>query len=449
MNAPVPASLLSTVELAPRDPILGITEAYNADPNPRKVNLGVGVYCDESGKVPLLECVKRAERELTDLAAPRSYLPIDGIPAYDREARALIFGAGAAAIAEGRVVTVQTLGGTGALKVGADFLRRFAPGAQVWISDPSWENHRALFEGAGFAVGTYPYYDANTRGLDFAGMIAALESLAPGSIVVLHACCHNPTGVDPTPAQWTRIIDVVRARGLVPILDLAYQGFGEGIDADAAVVRSFTATPGPLLVTSSFSKSFSLYGERVGALSVVTADKDEAARVLSQLKRLIRANYSNPPTHGGPDRNHRAVLTGAPRAVGGGARHDAQPHQADAGDARRTAARAHSRRRLPLHPGAARNVLLFQPDQGAGADAARGVLDLRDRHRARLRRGAQLAQRRRHRGGGGERDPLRTGGATTPRMRPARPPSVEVGCHGARFDSRGLSAIIIVYPARE
>jgi aromatic-amino-acid transaminase len=299
MNAPVPASLLSAVELAPRDPILGITEAYNADPNPRKVNLGVGVYCDENGKVPLLECVKRAERELTDLAAPRSYLPIDGIPAYDREARALIFGASAAAIAEGRVVTVQTLGGTGALKVGADFLHRFAPGAQVWISDPSWENHRALFEGAGFAVGTYPYYDASTRGLDFAGMIGALENLAPGSIVVLHACCHNPTGVDPTPAQWTRIIEVVRARGLVPILDLAYQGFGEGIDADAAVVRSFTATPGPLLVTSSFSKSFSLYGERVGALSMVTADKDEAARVLSQLKRLIRANYSNPPTHGG------------------------------------------------------------------------------------------------------------------------------------------------------
>jgi aromatic-amino-acid transaminase len=299
MNAPVPASLLSAVELAPRDPILGITEAYNADPNPRKVNLGVGVYCDESGKVPLLECVKRAEREMTDLAAPRSYLPIDGIPAYDREARALIFGAGAAAIAEGRVVTVQTLGGTGALKVGADFLRRFAPGAQVWISDPSWENHRALFEGAGFAVNTYPYYDASTRCLDFPGMIAGLENLTPGSIVVLHACCHNPTGVDPTPVQWTRIIEVVRARGLVPILDLAYQGFGDGIDADAAVVRSFTATPGPLLVTSSFSKSFSLYGERVGALSMVTADKDEATRVLSQLKRLIRANYSNPPTHGG------------------------------------------------------------------------------------------------------------------------------------------------------
>ena len=299
MNAPFAPSLLAAVELAPRDPILGVTEAFNADTNPRKVNLGVGVYCDESGKVPLLECVKRAEREMADAAAPRSYLPIDGIAAYDREVRALLFGADADVITAGRAVTVQALGGTGALKVGADFLRRFAPGAQVWISDPSWENHRALFEGAGFTVNTYPYYDATTRGLDFAGMIAALERLAPGSVVVLHACCHNPTGADPTPAQWPRIIDVVRARGLMPFVDLAYQGFGDGIDADADVVRSFAATPGPLLVTSSFSKSFSLYGERAGALSVVATDKDEAARVLSQVKRIIRANYSNPPTHGG------------------------------------------------------------------------------------------------------------------------------------------------------
>ena len=299
MNAPFAPSLLAAVELAPRDPILGVTEAFNADANPRKVNLGVGVYCDENGKVPLLECVKRAEREMADAAAPRSYLPIDGIAAYDREVRALLFGADADVITAGRAVTVQALGGTGALKVGADFLRRFAPGAQVWISDPSWENHRALFEGAGFTVNTYPYYDATTRGLDFAGMIAALERLAPGSVVVLHACCHNPTGADPTPAQWPRIIDVVRARGLMPFVDLAYQGFGDGIDADADVVRSFAATPGPLLVTSSFSKSFSLYGERAGALSVVATDKEEAARVLSQVKRIIRANYSNPPTHGG------------------------------------------------------------------------------------------------------------------------------------------------------
>jgi len=299
MNAPIAASLLSAVELAPRDPILGVTEAFNADPNPRKVNLGVGVYCGEDGKVPLLECVKRAEREMTDKAAPRSYLPIDGIAAYDREARALLFGAHADVISAGRAVTVQALGGTGGLKVGADFLRRFAPGAHVWISDPSWENHRALFEGAGFTVNAYPYYNPETRGLDFSAMLVALERMPPGSVVLLHACCHNPTGVDPTPEQWPRIIEVVRDRGLVPFVDLAYQGFGDGIDADSAVVRAFAATPGPLLVASSFSKSFSLYGERVGALSVVGSDKEEAARVLSQLKRLIRANYSNPPTHGG------------------------------------------------------------------------------------------------------------------------------------------------------
>jgi aromatic-amino-acid transaminase len=299
MNAPAPPSLLSAVELAPRDPILGVTEAFNADTNTDKVNLGVGVYCDENGKVPLLECVKRAERELADLAAPRSYLPIDGIPAYDREVRALLFGRDSEIVASGRAIVVQALGGTGALKVGADFLRRFAPGAQVWISDPSWENHRALFEGAGFVVNTYAYFDAATRGLDYAGMISALEKIPSGSVVVLHACCHNPTGVDPTGAHWPRIIEIVRSRSLVPFLDIAYQGFGDGIDIDGTVVRQFAATPGPLLVASSFSKSFSIYGERVGALSIVTADKDEAGRVLSQVKRIIRANYSNPPTHGG------------------------------------------------------------------------------------------------------------------------------------------------------
>jgi aromatic-amino-acid transaminase len=299
MNAPAPPSLLGAIELAPRDPILGVTEAFNADPNPNKVNLGVGVYCDENGKVPLLDCVRQAERELAELASPRSYLPIDGIPAYDREVRALLFGRDADVIATGRVITAQAVGGTGAIKVGADFLRRFAPGAQVWISDPSWENHRALFEGAGFEVNTYAYYDATTRGLDYDGMIAALERIPAGSVVVLHACCHNPSGVDPTAAQWTRIIEIVRARSLLPFLDIAYQGFGDGIDADAAVVRAFAATPGPMLVSSSFSKSFSIYGERVGALSIVAADKDEAARVLSQVKRTIRSNYSNPPTHGG------------------------------------------------------------------------------------------------------------------------------------------------------
>lgn len=299
MNAPLPASLLSAVELAPRDPILGVTDAFVADTNPAKVNLGVGVYFDENGKLPLLACVKQAESEMNDKSSPRGYLPIDGLATYDKAVQALLFGAGSAIVVSGRAVTVQAIGGTGGLKVGADFLRRFAPGAQVWISNPSWENHRALFEGAGFTVNNYTYYDAATQGLDFGGMIASLEKIPTGGIVVLHACCHNPTGADPTAAQWTKIIDVVRARGLVPFLDIAYQGFGDSIDADGAVVRNFAATPGPIFVSSSFSKSFSLYGERVGALSVVTTDKDEATRVLSQLKRVVRANYSNPPTHGG------------------------------------------------------------------------------------------------------------------------------------------------------
>ena len=299
MNAPLAASLFGAVDLAPRDPILGVTEAFNADPNPHKVNLGVGVYCDDNGKVPLLDCVKRTEREMTHKAAPRTYLPIDGIAAYDKAVQRLLLGDESDVVATGRAVTVQALGGTGGLKIGADFLRKFSPAAQVYISDPSWENHRALFEAAGFTVGTYPYYDASTHGLDFDAMHASLDAMPPGTIVVLHACCHNPTGVDPTPEQWDRIIAAVRARGLVPFVDIAYQGFGDGIEEDALVVRKFAATPGPLFLSSSFSKSFSLYGERVGALTVVTADKDEAARVLSQLKRVVRANYSNPPTHGG------------------------------------------------------------------------------------------------------------------------------------------------------
>jgi aromatic-amino-acid transaminase len=293
------ATVLSGVEMAPRDPILGITEAFNADPNPKKVNLGVGVYTDDSGKVPLLECVRRAERQLADSAPPRSYLPIDGLPEYDRLVQALVFGEDSAARRDKRIITVQALGGTGGLKIGADFLRRADPGAQVWISTPSWENHRALFENAGFTVQSYPYYDAATHGVDFTAMLSTLDRLPAGSIVVLHACCHNPTGVDLTDEQWTRVIETVRARGLVPFLDLAYQGFADGPDTDAAPVRRFAQADLPVFVSNSFSKSFSLYGERVGALSVVAASSDEAARVLSQVKRLVRTNYSNPPTHGG------------------------------------------------------------------------------------------------------------------------------------------------------
>ena len=293
------ASLLSTVEMAPRDPILGITEAFNADTNPQKVNLGVGVYCDDSGKVPVLECVRRAEQKLAESPLPKNYLPIDGMPAYDRAVQQVLFGAQSEAVRQGRIVTVQTLGGTGGLKVGVDLLRRIDAGAEIWISDPSWENHRALFEYAGFRVNTYPYYDASTHGVNFEGMTGTLQKLQAGAIVVLHACCHNPTGVDLSPAQWERVIEIVNLRGLVPLLDFAYQGFAEGLDADAAPVRRFTEACPAVFVSSSFSKSLSLYGERVGALSIATESADEAARVLSQVKRVIRTNYSNPPTHGG------------------------------------------------------------------------------------------------------------------------------------------------------
>ncbi len=285
--------------MAPKDPILGVTETFVADTRPGKVNLGVGVYTDDDGKVPLLECVRRAEEIRVRSGAPKSYLPIDGLAAYDKAVRELVFGPSCSALKENRVVTVQALGGTGGLKIGADFLRQIAPGAGVWISDPSWENHRALFEGAGFSVKTYPYYSAATRGVDFAAMRAKLQALPAGSIVVLHSCCHNPTGADLSQAQWQQLLETVKSRGLLPFLDLAYQGFGDGSDADAYAPRLFAQAMHPVFLSSSYSKSFSLYGERVGALSVVAGTADEAARVLSNLKRTVRANYSNPPTHGG------------------------------------------------------------------------------------------------------------------------------------------------------
>ncbi len=292
-------SLFSAVELAPRDPILGLNEAFNADTRPTKVNLGVGVYTNEEGKIPLLRAVADAEKARVAAGLPRGYLPIDGIAAYDAAVQKLLLGKDSALIAAGRVVTAQAIGGTGGLKIGADFLRTLNPSAKVAISDPSWENHRALFETAGFKVEAYPYYDAATHGVNFDAMLAALNSYEAGTIVVLHACCHNPTGVDLSDAQWAQVVEVVKARQLVPFLDIAYQGFGEDLEADAAAVRLFAAADLNVFVSSSFSKSFSLYGERIGALSIITSSKDEATRVLSQLKRVIRTNYSNPPTHGG------------------------------------------------------------------------------------------------------------------------------------------------------
>jgi aromatic-amino-acid transaminase len=291
-------SLFSAVEMAPRDPILGLNETFNADTRTHKVNLGVGVYFNEEGRIPLLRAVAAAEQARIEAHAPRGYLPIEGIAAYDQAVQKLLFGADSALLAAGRVVTTQSVGGTGALKTGADFLKRLLPDAVVAISDPSWENHRALFEAAGFPVHNYRYYDAANHGVDRSGMLDDLKNLPARSIVVLHACCHNPTGVDLSIEDWQAVLEVLREREHVPFLDIAYQGFGDGIEQDAAAVRLFAESGLAFFVSSSFSKSFSLYGERVGALSIVSGSKEEASRVLSQVKRVIRTNYSNPPTHG-------------------------------------------------------------------------------------------------------------------------------------------------------
>ncbi|MEI7614686.1 MAG: amino acid aminotransferase [Betaproteobacteria bacterium] len=293
------SSIFSSVEMAPRDPILGLNESFNADTRSIKVNLGVGVYFDENGKIPLLGAVKVAEKARLEAMPPRGYQPIEGPGTYTQAVQTLLFGKKSVLLEEGRVVTAEAIGGTGALKIGADYLKRFLPDVTVYISDPSWENHRALFESAGFPVDVYPYYDAATRGVNFKGMKAKLALLPRGSIIVLHACCHNPTGADINEAQWREIIEVIRDQGLIAFIDMAYQGFAEGIAEDALALNLFAASGLQFFVSSSFSKSFSLYGERVGALSIVTSSKDEAARVLSQVKRVIRTNYSNPPIHGG------------------------------------------------------------------------------------------------------------------------------------------------------
>jgi len=292
-------SLFADVELAPRDPIMGLSEAYLLDARPTKVNLGVGVYLTNEGRIPVLRAVAEAERRLAAQALPRGYLPIDGIAVYDKAVQQLLFGTNSEPLAAGRMLTAQALGGTGGLRIGAELLHRVQPDAVVAISSPTWENHRAVFESAGFKVVTYPYYDAATHGVDFDAMTAALRALPAGSIAVLHACCHNPTGVDLSPEQWRQIVDITRERQLVPFLDIAYQGFASGIEADGAAVRLFADSGLTFLVASSFSKNFSLYGERVGALTIVDQSSDESARVLSQLKRVIRASYSTPPTHGG------------------------------------------------------------------------------------------------------------------------------------------------------
>ncbi|MBM3349110.1 MAG: aspartate/tyrosine/aromatic aminotransferase [Betaproteobacteria bacterium] len=291
-------NLFSSVQLAPKDPIFGLTEAYTADQRSGKVNLGVGVYYTDEGKVPLLRAVLEAEKEVVAKEAPRAYIPIEGPNPYNSAVQNLLFGKDSALIQAGRVVTAECLGGTGALRVGGDFVKRLEPNSQAAISSPSWENHRGIFEAAGYTVLDYTYFDPKTRGVDFDGMVRSLESFPAKTLVILHACCHNPTGADLTKDQCKTIISICQQKQLIPFLDIAYQGFADGIEEDGAAVRMFADSGMSFLVSSSFSKSFSLYGERVGALSIVTQSKEESARVLSQLKRVIRTNYSNPPTHG-------------------------------------------------------------------------------------------------------------------------------------------------------
>lgn len=282
------------------DPILSLNEDFHKDSREQKVNLSIGIYFDESGSIPVLSSVQEAERRLHggQGEGPRPYLPMAGVPAYRQAVQELVFGPECSALQAGRIATIQTLGGSGALKVGADLLKRLFPESEVWISDPSWENHRVVFEGAGFQVNHYPYYDAETGGLRFDEMLAALNVLPARSIVLLHACCHNPTGVDLDANQWTQVIQVLKARDLMAFVDIAYQGFGEGLAEDAFAVRALAQAGLSCLVANSFSKNFSLYGERCGGLSVVCASSEEALRVLGQLTATIRANYSNPPTHG-------------------------------------------------------------------------------------------------------------------------------------------------------
>ncbi|MEO8060557.1 MAG: amino acid aminotransferase [Burkholderiales bacterium] len=281
------------------DPILSLNEDFQKDPRPHKINLSIGIYFDDAGRIPVMSSVKRAEALVVAKGGPKPYLPIEGAANFRSAVQQLLFGAGHEAVASGRVATIQSVGSSGGLKVGADFIARFFPGSQVWVSDPTWDNHRSMFEGAGLTVNTYPYYDAATGGLNFDAMLAALGKLPAKSVVLLHACCHNPTGVDLEPAQWDKLIPVLRERELIPYLDLAYQGFGDGIEADAFAVRALASAGVSFFIANSFSKSMSVYGERCGALSVVCPDAAQAARVLGQMKFTVRRNYSSPPIHGG------------------------------------------------------------------------------------------------------------------------------------------------------
>ncbi|MFZ1752633.1 MAG: amino acid aminotransferase [Caldilineaceae bacterium] len=291
--------MFDTITPAPPDAILGLTEAFKNDPNPRKINLGVGVYKDADGTTPVLGTVKEAEKRLLRGEQTKSYLPIEGSPEYGAASQRLIFGDSHEIVTSGRAVTAQVPGGTGALRVAGDFIRKITPGATVWVSDPTWPNHPSVFQSAGLKVATYPYFDAATNGVDFEGMLATIRTIPAGDVLLLHGCCHNPTGVDLSPEQWQTVAEIATERGILPLLDFAYQGFAAGLEEDAMGVRAIAAHCPEMFVASSFSKNFGLYNERVGALTVVARTPDAAAAALSHVKRCIRANYSNPPAHGG------------------------------------------------------------------------------------------------------------------------------------------------------
>lgn len=290
--------MFETIQAAPPDAILGLTEAFKKDPNPRKVNLGVGVYKDASGNTPILQSVKQAEERILAGESSKSYLPIDGLAEYDRLTQELVLGADHEIVQSQRAVTAQTPGGTGALRVAADFIATMMPNATVWVSEPTWPNHPAIFSKAGLEVATYPYFDSESNGLDFDAMLAAIQAIPAGDVLVLHGCCHNPTGVDLSQEQWKRVADALAESGVLPLLDFAYQGFADGLREDAAGPLHLCQPGAELLIANSYSKNFGLYNERIGALTLVGQTPDAAGAALSHIKRCIRANYSNPPAHG-------------------------------------------------------------------------------------------------------------------------------------------------------
>jgi len=291
--------LFSTLSAYGGDPILSLQLAYRDDPRPDKINLSIGLYYDEQGRIPRLESVRLAQERVNTIVEPSVYLPMSGNPEYCKATQELIFGKDSEALAAGRVATIQTVGGSGALKVGSDVLKRFFPQASARISAPTWDNHRAILEGAGFPVDTYPYFDLATQRLDFPSMAAYLSQLPEQTVVLLHPCCHNPTGADLNAAQWDEVVEIIQARRLIPFLDMAYQGLGQGLDQDAYLVRQLAKSGVAFLVANSFSKIFSLYGERCGSLSMVCANAAEASRALGQMQQAVRRNYSSPPAYGG------------------------------------------------------------------------------------------------------------------------------------------------------